>query len=324
MYDPTIGRWFQEDPIGCEAGDPDLLRYTGNSPTIRTDPSGLQEQDETTVPQLTISSPIKQPVAGLYGAFIWPAIFKLDKPTKTGGWIIQELHIKKSFFDKDEKDVTATVMPTNTRFDYWEAWSVMKGATTSKDGIASPKGILLFGILLGKLADEMKIEKLDANPNYKLLLQLSKDIQAGTWKDVNDVFFQPPANLPPASVSSDNYAKGKTTYDAKVFFVENADLPPAFWYNRDYLMRERGKLEFSKDCNQNPSGDLKNLSISPDKDGHASSAEGKSMEAWITANYNNKLGSNIIERNLTATWDSTGTGIVTTVTVKEGPWMPKK
>lgn len=38
MYDPTIGRWIQEDPIGFAAGDANLLRYVGNNPTNFTDP----------------------------------------------------------------------------------------------------------------------------------------------------------------------------------------------------------------------------------------------------------------------------------------------
>lgn len=41
MYDPTIGIWLQEDPIGFEAGDMNLRRYVGNNPTNNTDPSGL-------------------------------------------------------------------------------------------------------------------------------------------------------------------------------------------------------------------------------------------------------------------------------------------
>jgi RHS repeat-associated protein len=40
-YDPNVGRWLSEDPIGFVAGDPNLYRYVGNSPTSKTDPSGL-------------------------------------------------------------------------------------------------------------------------------------------------------------------------------------------------------------------------------------------------------------------------------------------
>jgi hypothetical protein len=41
MYNPSIGRWMEEDPIDFKAGDADKYRYTGNNPTDATDPSGL-------------------------------------------------------------------------------------------------------------------------------------------------------------------------------------------------------------------------------------------------------------------------------------------
>jgi uncharacterized protein RhaS with RHS repeats len=41
MYDPTVGRWLTEGPIGFDAGDANLFRYVGNDPTNLTDPSGL-------------------------------------------------------------------------------------------------------------------------------------------------------------------------------------------------------------------------------------------------------------------------------------------
>jgi uncharacterized protein RhaS with RHS repeats len=44
-YDPTVGRWITEDPIGFEGNDANLYRYVGNSPTNYLDPSGLYEQD---------------------------------------------------------------------------------------------------------------------------------------------------------------------------------------------------------------------------------------------------------------------------------------
>jgi RHS repeat-associated protein len=39
-YDPRIGRWLSEDPIGFDAGDANLYRYVGNSPPNATDPTG--------------------------------------------------------------------------------------------------------------------------------------------------------------------------------------------------------------------------------------------------------------------------------------------
>lgn len=41
-YDPTIGRWISEDPIGFTAADENLYRYVSNSPTNAVDPTGLQ------------------------------------------------------------------------------------------------------------------------------------------------------------------------------------------------------------------------------------------------------------------------------------------
>jgi uncharacterized protein RhaS with RHS repeats len=40
MYDPTVGRFLQEDPTGFTAGDANPNRYCGNSPTNVTDPTG--------------------------------------------------------------------------------------------------------------------------------------------------------------------------------------------------------------------------------------------------------------------------------------------
>lgn len=43
MYDPTLGRWLSEDPVGFTAADPNLYRYVGNNPTNATDPTGLSK-----------------------------------------------------------------------------------------------------------------------------------------------------------------------------------------------------------------------------------------------------------------------------------------
>jgi RHS repeat-associated protein len=40
-YDARVGRFLSTDPIGFSAGDANLYRYVGNSPTNATDPSGL-------------------------------------------------------------------------------------------------------------------------------------------------------------------------------------------------------------------------------------------------------------------------------------------
>jgi hypothetical protein len=43
MYDPKLGQFTTEDPLAFDAGDPNMRRYVGNSPTNATDPTGLEE-----------------------------------------------------------------------------------------------------------------------------------------------------------------------------------------------------------------------------------------------------------------------------------------
>jgi RHS repeat-associated protein len=40
-YDPEVGRFISEDPIGFEGGDVNLCVYASNNPLIYTDPYGL-------------------------------------------------------------------------------------------------------------------------------------------------------------------------------------------------------------------------------------------------------------------------------------------
>ena len=40
-YDPTVGCWLSEDPIGFLAGDENLYRYVGNEATNLIDANGL-------------------------------------------------------------------------------------------------------------------------------------------------------------------------------------------------------------------------------------------------------------------------------------------
>lgn len=40
-YDPALGKWISEDPIGFAAGDANLGRYVGNNPLESTDPFGM-------------------------------------------------------------------------------------------------------------------------------------------------------------------------------------------------------------------------------------------------------------------------------------------
>lgn len=44
-YDPSLGRFINQDPIGYGAGDVNLYRFVGNAPIIWRDPYGLEVGD---------------------------------------------------------------------------------------------------------------------------------------------------------------------------------------------------------------------------------------------------------------------------------------
>ena len=44
-YDPNVGRFISEDPLGFEGGDVNLYVYGKNNPILLIDPYGLFDQD---------------------------------------------------------------------------------------------------------------------------------------------------------------------------------------------------------------------------------------------------------------------------------------
>jgi hypothetical protein len=60
MYDPRMGRFISEDPIGFDGGDTNLYRYVDNSPLNATDPSGLQSTDFERFLDQRLSDPSSQ------------------------------------------------------------------------------------------------------------------------------------------------------------------------------------------------------------------------------------------------------------------------
>lgn len=45
MYHPGLGRFFQTDPTGFDAGDMNLFRYCDDDPVDRSDPTGLDAEE---------------------------------------------------------------------------------------------------------------------------------------------------------------------------------------------------------------------------------------------------------------------------------------
>jgi len=83
---------------------------------------GLQPSPSLAALRVIITAPLNpklQPTQrGAFGAFVWPADFKLSQPAPCDGVIAQHLHIE---FGSE----AATYDPE----DYWEFWNVKKGKT---------------------------------------------------------------------------------------------------------------------------------------------------------------------------------------------------
>ncbi len=93
-YNPELGKWLSEDPIGFNAGDTNIYRYVGNMPSIYGDFLGLQCAKEETarvigadVVNLTLSL---QTMNGK---------IKIDPHSKMKTYGVLLLDQTKSFFD---------------------------------------------------------------------------------------------------------------------------------------------------------------------------------------------------------------------------------
>jgi len=93
MYDAVIGKFFSEDPIGIDRGDPNLYRYARNDPVNYTDPSGLEPPNTTDPWQLWNSARKQLDISGvedsrkvIQAAALIDTVFRLkDIPTLAPG-----------------------------------------------------------------------------------------------------------------------------------------------------------------------------------------------------------------------------------------------
>ena len=66
MFDPTLGRWLQEDPAGFHGGDLNLYRALDNNPDGQVDPTGLAGE----VTSIRIEGRSKESEKRLNGFFV--------------------------------------------------------------------------------------------------------------------------------------------------------------------------------------------------------------------------------------------------------------
>jgi RHS repeat-associated protein len=87
-YDPRVGRWLSNDPIGFAAGDVNLQRYVNNGPTNAVDPSGLAANDHHWFPT---RKPLMDDLISKCGAIFEALEWSMEQfhnlfTTSFGGW----------------------------------------------------------------------------------------------------------------------------------------------------------------------------------------------------------------------------------------------
>jgi hypothetical protein len=127
MYDPTIGQFISEDPLGFEAGDANVRRYVENAVTTSTDPSGLVIKKSTADGSMVhwdkgIQKSEKEKVQGRRDL-----LATIDQLKRRGGmagklaWILTDGDRKVAIWIRENKSTTAyhTKLGNETTLQLW-------------------------------------------------------------------------------------------------------------------------------------------------------------------------------------------------------------
>ncbi|MFO0929428.1 MAG: tandem-95 repeat protein [Gemmataceae bacterium] len=145
-YDPQTGRWLSQDPLGFAAGDIDLYRYSRNTPTKTTDPSGLApatpgkkffgyecaivQPNGEVIPRpypIRMRPALTLQVSKSHGNFYAPIQWDLhDKAGPLGGVIVQHVTAKFNYYDSEGVRIGG-----GQEWNYLEMWKVAPNSTTA-------------------------------------------------------------------------------------------------------------------------------------------------------------------------------------------------
>jgi RHS repeat-associated protein len=146
-YNPSVGRFIGEDSVGFGAGDGNLYRYVGNSPTDRRDPSGM----------VSLSYQETRPLlAGLCGNYNWIIQWQLNgsDAASANGYVVQKVDLRIVDNSCPVSGCAEPALPPRKKQDiYWEAWPVKNGKvynvpnsqTPGQDTFYSPPSFGSFG-----------------------------------------------------------------------------------------------------------------------------------------------------------------------------------
>jgi hypothetical protein len=107
---------------GREAGG-DLVERHDHAPVLRRDGDDAAKADAGTPPNLAKKT-VSGPSSEKHGGFKWVVQWDLDKPSPTGGVIIQKVN---AVHDIKAKDGAKLATAFDKWVPYWEAWEVTKG-----------------------------------------------------------------------------------------------------------------------------------------------------------------------------------------------------
>lgn len=156
MYDPTVGKWITEDPIGFEAGDGNLYRYVGNASTNAIDSDGLEagvRRKTVLVDQLPRGGNTSADIGiritsvhpinlGFCGGFDWFIVWtrKSPAPAPDGVIIVQHVIIKKTITDSTGHNLihkyplrSQDGKSHGGKLEFWEAWHISAGKQITDD-----------------------------------------------------------------------------------------------------------------------------------------------------------------------------------------------
>jgi RHS repeat-associated protein len=119
------GRWYSRDPWGPQLTPSSPYTYADNTPTLRTDPTGLVPGNGLTI------TPVSKTARRCGDAEF---TVKWGVPPNTWGYIIQHVIV-----DRTDDDCFGGIR-TPPRVEYWEAWPVLGGVVHWPAPLHAPTG----------------------------------------------------------------------------------------------------------------------------------------------------------------------------------------
>jgi len=128
-----VGGWFGDlwkSFVGKGASPPTLpspAPAAGVTPASPKPPSAATATPVAAPPPKLSKTVVSGPTPRDCGGWKWVVQWKLDKPTKTGGWVVQRVDATRDVKDDKDKPVPVTNGWDPSWTPYWEGWKINAG-----------------------------------------------------------------------------------------------------------------------------------------------------------------------------------------------------